>query len=327
MAITAKSSVLTGDGWMYAKDVLPGDWVYNRLGQPVKVKTTQTFRAEECYRVTFDDFFVSEGDGNLAFPSEDYQYRKRSFSYLGKRPRTAQPKIRSVNELLERGIYYKGTRKFFSVPTTEPIQLPTQPLGIPPFVYGFWFMSRKKEKILSAPLEFADMIYEEFQNAGYKVEKLGPHLKDYEKFRTEPSIWKQLVGEDTYKIPLNYLNGSAEQRLALLQGMIATRPTRSTKRSFSVSMHLRKKQTITAIQWLAESLGAKTRITYDKSVNLHRLNMIRLVPFIGETKRVAHLARRYVKSIEKIPAQLCTHIETDEENSSFLVGEGFIPCH
>ena len=37
--------------------------------------------------------------------------------------------------------------------------------------------------------------------------------------------------------------------------------------------------------------------------------------------------RRFIKAIEKLPAQLCVHIETDGPDNSILVGEGFIACH
>lgn len=327
MAISATASVLTGTGWMYAKDIIPGDWVFNRLGQPVKVKTTQTFRAEECYRVTFDDWLITEGDQNLAFPSENWQERKRAFQYKGFHKKRGQPSIRTVKEFLTTGIYHRGTRKFFSVPTTEPIQLPTQPLGIPPFVYGFWFTARNARRQMNAPLEFSDEIFEEFKNSGYKIEKLGVERGRYEKFRTSPSIWSQLAGESTFTIPEKYLNGSAEQRMQLIKGILMASPPKKGDTASISSFKARKKRISLAVQWLAESLGCKARLSYDKTADSHDLKIHRLNPFIGTSKRVAHLARRYVISIEPIPAQLCTHIETDEENSSFLVGEGFIPCH
>jgi hypothetical protein len=39
-----------------------------------------------------------------------------------------------------------------------------------------------------------------------------------------------------------------------------------------------------------------------------------------------HTARRQIVAIEKIPAQMCVHIETEGADNSFLVGEGFISC-
>ena len=39
-----------------------------------------------------------------------------------------------------------------------------------------------------------------------------------------------------------------------------------------------------------------------------------------------HHGRRYITKITPIPDQLCVHIETDGEDNTISVGEGFIPC-
>jgi len=330
VAITATSCVLTANDWQYAKDIKPGDWVFNHLGQPVRVKTTQIYRSEECYRVEFDDYLAVEGDANVTLPIEDAQYRKRAMIYKGRMVRTAALKMFNVRDLDESGLTFRGNRKKYSVPTTEPIQLPHQPLGIPPFVYGFWFCSRLSKKILRVPYEFADETFQYFKDSGYQIEKLGDYQGKYEKFRTVPSIWDQLKGQQTRKIPVAYLNGSPEQRLDLIKGILATRLCKNTNRIGSFTIKTRKKNLHIAIQFLSESLGAKAEPKHDKITGTYDLRITRLKPFLekmGKHRPVVHLARRYVNSIKPIPAQLCVHIETDEKNGTFLVGEGFIPCH
>ena len=146
MAITATTSVLTGNDWKYAKDIRPGDWVFNRFGKPVKVKLAQMYRSEDCQRVTFNDYLTVEGDPHLAFPIEDRCYREICWVYKGKRSRKVQPKIMRSVDLPELTDKVRVGSLLYSVPTTEPIQLPHQPLDIPPFIYGFWFMSRKADK-------------------------------------------------------------------------------------------------------------------------------------------------------------------------------------
>lgn len=329
MAISATTSILTANDWQYAKDIRPGDWVFNRLGKPVKVKTAQTYRAEECYRVVFDDYLTIEGDHHTVMPIETPMYRRDTFTYQGKRRRRAKPLYRNIQEMLDEGLEFRGKRAFFSVPTTDPIQLPTQPLGIPPFVYGFWFVSRKGDQLLSVPLEFSDDVFEKFKDSGYQIENLGIYLKRYIKFRTVPSIWSQLRGENTRTVPLAYLNGSAEQRLEFLQGMLSAKPVKKVGLTGLFSLKTQKKHLITVYQFLSESLGAKTKIGYQESNKLYSISITRITPFLKQMapeRPVVYLARRYVKSIERIPAQLCVHIETDDEDGSFLAGEGFIPC-
>ena len=329
MAISATSSVLTANDWQYAKDIKPGDWVFNRLGQPVRVKTVQTYRSEDCYRVMFDDYLSVEGDRHLAFPVEDPQYRKRALNYKGVIKRKAQPNVLSVQDLEETGITFRGARAKYSVPTTEPIQLPHQPLGIPPFVYGLWFFGRKRYREIHVANEFSEMAYEKFKEAGYIVEKRGQFAGRYQRFRTVPVIWDQLRGLQTRNIPIQYLNGSAEQRLELIQGLLCAKPCRTAKEVGGFEICTKNKAYSTALQYLSESLGAKTKLSLNKLRKTYDLRISRITPFLEQMapkRAAAHLARRYVKSIEQIPARLCVHIETDEENGTFLVGEGFISC-
>jgi hypothetical protein len=329
MAITATTSVLTGEDWKYAKDIRPGDWVFNRLGKPVKVKTAQMYRSEDCCRVTFSDYLIVEGDNHLAFPGETSSTRIKSFRYKGVRRRFVNPRTLSATQMLEDGLIMRETRYKFSVPTTEPVQLPEQPLDIPPFIFGLWFMSRKRNQTLSVPHEFEERTFQIFKDHGYKVENLGVYNKKYTKFRTNPSVWTQLIGKIPTKIPLSYLNASAEQRLALIQGILTARPVKISSKDGFFTFKSSRKHISSAFQYLSESLGATSALTYDAAANTHNVRVRRIQPFLPEmapSRPFTHYARRYVKSIEPIPAQLCVHIETDEEDGSFLAGEGFIPC-
>ena len=329
MAIIATTSVLTGDDWKMAKDIKPGDWVFNRLGQPVKVKTAQMYRSEECYRVIFDDYLTISGDRHLAFPSEDQFYRILERKYKGTRRKTAQLKRRTVLDMMEQGLKYRETRMKFSVPTTEPVQLPEQPLSIPPFLYGFWFLARRRENSMDVPYEFAEQVYQKFKDAGYKIQIMRDVRNTYEKFRTIPSISSQLKVQQTRKVPIAYMNSSAEQRMELLKGLLCSKPCKKLSKWGFFDLKLRNKQLVTTFQYLSESLGARTYITHEAKLNRDVLTIRRTPAFLpeqAEPRPYFHHARRYVKSIESIPAQLCVHIETDDSDGSYLAGEGFITC-
>lgn len=330
MAITATTSVLTGDDWKYAKDIQPGDWVFNRLGKPVKVKMAQIYRSEDCRRVTFGDYLTVEGDGHLAFPIETPTDRIVMRKYQGVKKRRVKQKFLNCTQMLEQGLDFRRNEYRFSVATTHPIELPHQPLEIPPFLFGFWFISRKWNKTLTVPHEFKDRVFQSFKDAGYKVTEKGLYTKNYIRFVTEPSIWSQLAGRIPTKMPLSYLNGSAEQRLDLICGILCAKPIRKATKLGCFSFKTKKKHISLTFQYLSESLGATACPTLDTYGNTYNLSVMRLPSFIPEMappRPFTHYARRYVKSIEPIPAQLCVHIETDDEDGSFLTGEGFIPCH
>lgn len=331
MAITATTSVFTGDDWKYAKDIKPGDWVFNRLGKPVKVKLAQMYRSEDCRRVTFHDYLTIEGDSHLAFPAETVSRRIKAFRYKGVwKNHKFIPHIIGNETMRESGLIYNETRMKYSVPTTSPIELPHQPLDIPPFIFGFWFMARKADKTLTVPVEFADKVFTILKDNGYKIEKTFKDVRGYKKFTTSPSIWTQLVGKIPTKIPLAYLNGDQDQRLELIQGILCARPCKTCTKEGYFTFKSSRKHISVAFQYLSETLGAVTGLTYDKHANTHDVRVYRIQPFLPEMappRPHTFYARRYVKSIEPIPAQLCVHIETDEEDGSFLAGEGFIPCH
>ena len=177
--------------------------------------------------------------------------------------------------------------------------------------------------------EFKEKVFEKFKDSGYQIEEKGKYQKKYTKFRTIPSIWSQLAGRIPTKMPLSYLNASYSQRLELIQGVLCVKPCKKASPDGFFTFKSSKKHISAAFQYLSETLGAKTSLTYDKHANTHDVRVQRLQPFLPEMappRPFTHYARRYVKSIEPIPAQLCVHIETDDSDGSYLVGEGFIPC-
>lgn len=329
MAITAKTSVITADGWRYAKDIRVGDWVFNRLGKPVRVTSVQQFRSEDCYQIIFDDKTGVEGDAHLSFATEDKQYRKHIDAYKGMQKFRRPLKPLSVTEMLEVGLRFRGNRRFLSVPTTEPIQFPHQPLGIPPAIYGFWFVARTSHKYMAVPKQNSEEIYELFRNNGYIVEKKRKKHPIVEYFTTVPSIWDQTRGEKTHNLPDRYMYGSPEQRSELIYGMLSARRAVTDLKVKKIIIYGNDKRKMTAIQQIAESLGAKTRLFVNSRHKEITLSIARNTPVYGmlPRKRVhVHEARRFVEAIEPIPAQLCVHIETEEKSDGFLVNGGFIPC-
>jgi hypothetical protein len=87
--------------------------------------------------------------------------------------------------------------------------------------------------------------------------------------------------------------------------------------------------TITRVQYLAESLGCRTRMLYDEIKKDYRLffkSRLPLLPHQVSPPIKVHQSRRYIRNITPIQPQMCVHIETTSQDSTILVGEGFIPC-
>lgn len=329
MAILATEKVLTLDWWKPASKLEVGDYVFDKDGKIVQVKLIQQYHSENCNRVTFNDELSVSGDTNLNFLVEDLKYRNRVHQYVGHFQFRRPLKQKSVEDLQETPLKDKRSRLVYSVPTTRPLELPHQTLLVPPFVFGFWFFNRKPNGNLSAPAKYHDEIIARLKDYGYKV-KLGRKSQGgRQQFTVTPTIESQLAPNVPNRVTNNYLLASPEQRLELLQGIMVSKTgqyhEKDDKFRFS-SQHL---PTVLRIQSLVESLGAKTRVELNESLNTYHVffkTRLQLVVNQQSPPVKVHLGRRYIKKITKIQPQLCVHIETTSKDSTILVGEGFIPC-
>jgi hypothetical protein len=329
MAILATQKVLTLDFWKYARHLKPGDYVFDKDGNPVKVKLVQEYQAPACYEVTFNDYLTAAGDEHLSFMAETPKYRKRLCEYKGVQQFRRPLKPICVRDLLNTSLKTKTNRLAYSVPTSGAINFPHQDLPVPPFIFGFWLYNKKANKNLQFPLGMQEEITQIFRDYGYKV-KVGRKANTGERlFTVTPTIESQLIPFVPTKIPYNYLFSSTEQRLALLRGIILAKPRQYSPNKDWFRITSVNYGVITQIQNLVESLGCKTRTTHKpqlKNYTIFFKSRHQLVPNQVSPPVKVHQARRHIVDVAPIPAQSCIHIETESKDSTILVGEGFIPC-
>lgn len=329
MAILATQKVLTLDYWKMACDITEGDILFDRQGKPVKVKLVQQYRAQNCYEVQLNDGLTICGDDNLQLPLENEKYRQRVRTFKQRRPFKRQLQPTTLANLSEMELTGRENRKLYSIPTANPIQLPTQPLAIPPFVFGFWFFNRQKNGNMCPPNGTAEFVHRKFKESGYKITTKSSPSHREKAFVVTPSIVSQLVPLVPTKIPNNYLLASAEQRLELLRGIMHAKGRQYNKQKDKFRFTLRNKHLVSQVQYLLESLGCKTTMEYDPSKNYYKLNFKTRLRLLEEQFPKPLKVRqdwRLIQSIEKIKSQNCVHIETNGKDNSFLVGEGFIAC-
>ena len=324
MALTAQTQILTLDYWKYASQLQVGDYVFDRNGKIVRIKTIQQYMAQECYEVTFNDHLTVCGDTHLAFPTENLKYRNRAYTYKGRFQFRRPLRVLSVQDLLELPLIDKNNRLNYSVQTAKPLELPHQDLPVPPFVFGVWFFSRIDHDFFSLPPSIRDFNREKFKDYGYITD--WPN-KRYLKFTSTPKISQQLVPNIPRVIPNNYLLASPEQRLELLSGIMCAKPNQYNKKTDNFRFTSRIKDNTQRVQMLAESLGCKTRMQFDDSMGNYTVFFKCRLPIYPDQAsppiKIYH-SRRYIREINPIPAQMCVHIETTGEDNTFLTGEGFI---
>lgn len=323
MAILQTQRVLTLDYWKFASDISPGDIVFNRHGNPVRVKLVQKYRAPRCYEVTFTDGLTIAGDDHLVLPLENEKYRNRARQHKGHFKFSRPTKQTKMSDLYNLPLYGRENRKIYSVPTAGELQFPHQTLPVPPFVFGFWFFNRKADNLMRPLPGHKDFIYEKFKEAGYKPIEKDIYRDGNRNFITTPTVISHLVPLIPTSIPNNYLLASAEQRNELFMGILYSRIKNIHENPKRIKFSNKKKLLITQLQYLAESLGYRTTLNHNEVDNFYTV-LIR-----SKVKHATSVRKewRLVASIREIEPQGCVHIETDGEDGSILVGEGFIPCH
>lgn len=322
MAITQTSRILTLDYWKFASDITSGDIVFDRKGKPVRVKLVQKYRAPTCYEVTFADGLTISGDSHLILPLENEKYRNRARKHTGKYPFRRPTKDTKLSDLYNLPLYGRQNRRIYSVPTAGELQFPNQELPVPPFVFGFWFFNRKAGDLMRPLPGHKDFLYDKFKTSGYKPIEKDIYRDGNRNFVTVPTIRSHLVPLVPTCIPNNYLLASAEQRNELLLGILYSRIKNIHENPPIMKISNKRKLLITQIQYLAESLGYRTAMNHNEIDGYYTVTINSKVKHATSARK----EWRLIKSIEEIPGQGCVHIETDGEDGSILVNEGFIPC-
>jgi hypothetical protein len=260
---------------------------------------------------------------------EDLKYRNRVHQYVGRFQFRRPLKQRSVEDICSTSLKDKRERLVYSVPTTRPLELPHQTLPVPPFIFGFWFFNKRSRGQLCPPAKYYDDVIARFKDHGYKVKLGRKRAGNRQEFTITPTIESQLAPNIPNKITNNYLLASPEQRLELLQGIMVAKWAQYNEKDDKFRFSSQNFPTVLRIQALVESLGSKTRIESHEKHHNYQLffkTRLKLVSNQQSPPVKVHLGRRYIKNITDIDPQMCVHVETTSQDSTILVGEGFIPC-
>jgi hypothetical protein len=327
MAILATERVLTLDWWKPAAKLEVGDYVFDKDGKPVRITLVQEYRSESCYEVTFNDYLTVSGDNHLALPTENSKYRKRTYEYRGVQKFKRPLKPISVSDFLALPLKTKRNRLEYSVPTAKAIALPHKDYPVPPFIFGFWFFSRRSTKNLAPARGYSEYVAEKFRDYGYKVTEHRILNTGEREISVSPTIESQLIPNVPKQLTQNYLLGSPEQRIELLSGILCAKNRQYSEKTDTFRFTNHHFGTVKLIQGLVESIGCKSKLTEDEFLKNYTITFksrTKLVPNQVSPPVKVHQARRYVTGITPIPPQSCIYFETDGPDNTILVGEGFI---
>lgn len=335
--ISHDTPILTPNGWTTHGQIKPGDYVFGRNGQPVKVLAeSKEYKSE--YLITFTDGSQIECHGNHEWVVCD---RKRNghgkeFQY-------------ETKWMYEQGVWIgeqgnRGSRARFQVDPNVSVEFPNSDLLVNPYVLGAYLGDGTADtNVITHHKDDTGVINEISKH--YKLKFTKPLKPNPDTCR---SVFKGLrddlkqigVHKDKF-IPSDYLISSKNQRLELLAGLIDT-DGYSYHKNGRVTFTNINKRLIEDVRKLVVSLGWRVTICEFEPVTstsgivgknkVYQLcfNPDEPIPNRIERKRLDNpnpqIRKRAIKSIEKrsdLGVGKCIQVE----GGIYLVGDSLIPTH
>ena len=321
----------TPNGWTQMKDIKIGDKLFDEKGNICTVVNKSPIHNIDCYKITFENGF------NLIV---DKEHR-----WLSKTEGEKNHKVRSTEEMYQhmQTINRKRNSFYYAIETNKPLQLNNKDLLIPPYTLGVWLGDGNANDGRITNKKDDNQIIQEIKNDGFKTKT---HTYNDDDTRVQIYGLKSKLQEinvlNNKHIPIQYLRGSYEQRLSLLQGIMDT--DGSIDKRGSCEIIWASKQMIKELRELLFSLGIKSNIN-EKQVQLegwdepriyYRLYFKTRLPVFRLKRKKDRIPdyplrktqyTRYIKKIEPVDSIPTQCIQVDSPNHLFLATKEFIPTH
>lgn len=256
----------TPHGWKKMGDVRLGDIVSTPDGKNGKVTGVFPQGVQSLYKITLSDGRVVEA--GLPHLWKVFCRNKKG---KGKRCYYPHEEVLTTEQIMGR-----MGEDIFSLPSPEPLQKPEVSLPIPPYLLGFligdgYFGPRKQsfstsdEELLQYIEEDARSIGLEFTNDtgyNYYFRNLGKDYSSNTRKKFAETLNKLgLLGKNSHEkfVPKIYMDGSIDQRIAVLQGLMDSDGTAANTGGVTISFT--SEQLIRDVQELIWSLGGTSKIS------------------------------------------------------------------
>lgn len=307
--------ILTEDGWSTMGDIEVGDVVYDRFGNKTTVEVKSRVKNKQCYKITFDDKTIAECDDEHYWTLSD-------------------------NSVVQAPDLKKGMK----IDVAEAIDNSPAELPIDPYILGVWLGDGRNRsgEITSGDTECFDEIKIRGREIGGDLEKRTDTCESRTVYGLTSEL-KQLNLIHNKHIPDIYFQGSIEQRLDLLKGLMDSDGSVNPLRKQCVFMN-RNRRLSENITFLLRTLGQRpylctTRQLYKgreiecypvffrptrgiKPFNLDRKNK-KIESSWGD----GHSSVRRISSIEKVGKKKTQCISVDSPDSTYLCTKNLIPTH
>lgn len=333
-----------------------GDMVYDRTGRPTKVLEVFPRGELDVYKVTLED-------GRSTLCNDDH-----IFSVLTLGGNLVE---KTVRQMIDYGLTDKGGRAVYSIPINEAVEKKEKDFSVDPYVVGIFLgdgccterqltLSSNDEEIVERVVKKIPICKESYKNPAsnyswtFLLKEPLKNINNVDILKIQTKIFFKeflediCVPSDKKRIPRIYFEGSIDQRLELLRGLMDTNGS-IVKSSGKLSFTSISEGLIEDVRELAYSLGFRTSVTVGKRTEKYKNGFCATVNFnisneqkylffnLERKKEIAlkfinipqrrHYERVLIKEIEKLNYKAeMTCILVDNPEHLYLT-EDFIVTH
>ena len=316
--------VITPSGKKRLLDLSEGETVYDEMGCEQKIiKLHPIDLNPDSYRITFKNGQTIDACADhlwLTWTKKDRKNERRGLKFT--------PSIKTTLDMFETQM--DGSEYNHSIPATQPIEYSEKDLLIEPYLLGLWLGDGGKNsaRITTVDHEILDTI----RGYGYEVSSY-----DYKEHGVKKLLVKlrEINVLKNKHIPSEYLIGSINQRLELLQGLMDSDGTINKKGNYA-TFYNTDERIADGVFELVASLGMipskrvkKTTHKNCYSIGFRPLHQVfklkrkldRINP--DQPKRNHHT----IVSIDKIEPKPMRCVTVSGGSQLFLCSNSFIPTH
>lgn len=331
-------------------------------GTPTRVvAATEVMTGRPCFEVVFDDGTTVVADGEHQWLTHTRASRRaaREAGAGGAAPRVP-PEVRTTREIARTLRTETADRRLnHSVANAAAIELPECDLPLPPYFLGAWLgdgassaaritstdsevlLNIEAEGLVTKPVGSTGMAYGVFlpeeDPAPAARERVGSHGSVQARLRALGVLGNK-------HIPQEYLRASADQRRALLAGLLDTDGT--VNATGSVQFAVTSQRLANGFRELAHSLGHRTGMSTRRVGGRSEESSTRYTVTFGsasevfrlERKRRAHRERgadrgrtrigsRFVTEVRPVESVPVRCVQVDHPDHLFLATRSMVPTH
>jgi hypothetical protein len=331
-AVDLNEPVPTPDGWRKHGDLKIGDRVFGLNGSILDITaTSQVFLDHDCYRVTFSDGYSVVVNADHLW-TVGKKSRRRIKGEKNKRHYRDYSTL-STRELAK---HTHAIDDRYSVDVPSPVKYPEKDLPINPYVLGCWLGDGTSS---SGGYTCDDEeIITRIRSLGYDVKK---HPRPYAHtiYGIMPLL-RQLGVLNNKHIPLDYLQGSVEQRFELLRGLMDTDGTCDKRGTATFSG--KSERLVRDVFELAASLGlcpnwrekngkfnGQPYKSYEVSFQAYEATPVFFLTRKLERSKTGTRKHRskFIVAVDQVPTIPTSCIKVDSEDGLYLIGKQFTTTH